>query len=173
MENTEKILKELEKDITNLLNIIKISKFSVQVEMLNNSDGGRKTLAAKIKTEDNPGMLIGEEGRTLIAFQHILYLMMLGRKMITGQDGIRLTVDINDYNKSRIDKIHTMVAKYAKEVETNHEPVILEPMPAYERRIVHMELENNTKVSTESIGEEPRRRIVIRPKEPKGSASLI
>jgi len=173
MENTEKILKTLEKNITDIMDIMKISKFNVQVEMLNNSDGENKVLSASINVEENPGMLIGEAGRTLFALQHILYLLLLGQKVITGQDKLRLMIDINDYNKSRIDKIHSMVMSFAKEVETNHEPVILEPMPAYERRIVHMELENNPRVSTESIGEEPRRRIVIRPKESRSGAGLI
>lgn len=173
MENTEKILKALEKNIKDIMKIMKISKVDVQVEMLNNSDGENKTLTANIKIEENPGMLIGEAGRTLFALQHILYLLLLGQKVVTGQDKVRLMIDINDYNKSRIEKIHTMVLGFAKEVETSHEPVILEPMPAYERRIVHMELENNPRVSTESIGEEPRRRIVIRPKENRTGSGLI
>ncbi len=172
-KNTEKILQALEKNITDLFKIMKISKFEVQTEILNNSDGGRKTLSAKIKIEENPGILIGEAGRTLFSLQHILYLILLGQKIITGQDEMRLMLDINDYNKNRIDKIHLMAENYAKEVETSKEPVILDPMPAYERRLVHMELEKNSKVTTESIGEEPRRRIVIRPKEDKSLSSLI
>lgn len=173
MENTEKILKTLEKNITDILEIMKISKFDVQAEMLNNSDGDNKTLAANIKIEENPGILIGESGRTLFALQHVLYLLLLGQKVVTGQDKVRLAIDINGYNKSRVEKIHSMVANFAKEVETNHEPVMLEPMPAYERRIVHLELENNPHLTTESIGEEPRRRIVIRPKENRSGASLV
>jgi len=173
MENTEKILKTLEKNITDILGIMKISKFDIQVEMLNNPEGENKTLAANIKIEENPGILIGEAGRTLFALQHVLYLLLLGQKVVTGQDKVRLAIDVNDYNKSRVEKIHTMVASFAKEVETSHEPVILEPMPAFERRLVHLELENNPRVSTESIGEEPRRRIVIRPKENRTGSGLI
>lgn len=172
MENTEKILKALEKNISDLLKIMNFSDFDVQVELLDSLEGGKKTLAANIKIDETPGVLIGEYGKNLSSLQHIVHLMLLGQKIISDQDGIQLVLDVNDYRKSRVAKIHAMVESLAKEVMLNREPVILEPMSAYERRIVHIELEKNSMVTTESIGEEPRRRVVIRPKTEDNDLNL-
>lgn len=163
MENTEKTLKAIEKNITDVLNVMTISKFDVQVELSDDVGAEKKTLAANIKTEEDPGVLIGEHGKNLSSLQHLVYLMLLGQKVITDQDNIQVVVDVNDYRRNREEKIHAMAENFAKEVIANKEPVILEPMSAYERRLIHMELSKNSKVTTESIGEEPRRRVVIRP----------
>ena len=130
--------------------------FAVEVEA---SLGEEGTVFVGVKT-DEPQILIGEGGQTLLETQHLLKLI-LKRKIA---EPFFLDLDINEYKKKKTDYLKETASSVADEVVLSKKEKVLNPMPAYERRIVHMELANRTDVTTESIGEEPERRIVVRPR---------
>lgn len=105
----------------------------------------------------NLGFLIGYRGETLYAFQNIL--SAIAGKGIDKK--VRVILDIEGYKEKRERTLEELAEKVAKTVIKTRKPVKLEPMQAYERKIIHSKLQQNDKVETESIGEEPNRRIVI------------
>ena len=114
-------------------------------------------------SNENLGFLIGYRGETLYAFQSIL-------SAIAGKEidkKVRVILDIEGYKAKREKTLEELAEKVAKTVIKTRKPVKLEPMQAYERKIIHSKLQRNDKVQTESIGEEPNRRIVISLKKTK------
>ena len=105
----------------------------------------------------NLGFLIGYRGETLYAFQNIL--SAIAGKGIDKK--VRVILDIEGYKEKREKTLEELAEKVAKTVIKTRKPVKLEPMQAYERKIIHSKLQQNSKVQTESIGEEPNRRIVV------------
>lgn len=103
------------------------------------------------------GYLIGYRGETLYALQNIL--SAVASKGIKGK--IRVILDIEGYKAKREKTLEDLAEKVAKTVIKTRKSVKLEPMQAYERKIIHSKLQENTKVETVSVGEEPHRRIVI------------
>ena len=134
----EEILKELPEDTT--YNITKNGQ-GLNVEILNK----------------NLGFLIGYRGETLYAFQNIL--SAIAGKGIDKK--VRVILDIEGYKEKREKTLEELAEKVAKTVIKTRKPIKLEPMQAYERKIIHSALQQNNKVETESIGEEPNRRIVV------------
>lgn len=128
----------------------------VAIEILPEREG---TIPVSVKSEE-PQILIGEGGQTLIEIQRLLKLAL--KKKITEEFYIDL--DVNDYKKKKIEYLKEMAKSGADEVSLTKIEKQLAPMPAYERRIVHLELLNRNDVIGESIGEDPSRRIVIKPK---------
>lgn len=108
-------------------------------------------------SNENLGFLIGYRGETLYAFQNIL--SAIAGKGIDNK--VRVILDIEGYKEKREKTLKELAEKVAKTVIKTKKSVTLEPMKAYERKIIHSELQNNEKVETVSIGEEPRRRIVV------------
>ena len=107
---------------------------------------------------EEPRMYIGENGQTLNELQHIVNLV-LRKKFDFFQ---RANVDVNEYKKNKEQYIRELTKSAADEVALNNVPKELPPMSAAERRIVHMEISQRTDVISESIGEEPERRVVIK-----------
>ncbi len=101
--------------------------------------------------------LIGYRGETLNAMQTLL--TSVANKEI--QERIRLILDISGYREKRKKVLEELAEKVSKTVIKTRKKVVLEPMTAYERKIIHSKLQTNTKVITESIGEEPNRKIVV------------
>lgn len=116
------------------------------------------TLPINLKTEE-PQILIGEGGKTLLEIQHLLKAIL--KRKIKGNFYIDL--DINNYKEKKIEYLKELARNLADEVALTKKEKILSPMPAYERRIIHLELAGRSDITTESIGQEPERRIVIRP----------
>ena len=107
------------------------------------------------------GVLIGRRGETLDAFQYIAALMV-GKE--TGQF-IHLVVDIEGHRDRRERQLRQLARRMAEQVIKSGRKLTLEPMPAAERRIIHMELRDHPAVTTQSAGEEPHRKITILPKD--------
>ena len=103
------------------------------------------------------GTLIGYRGETLYAMQNIL--SSVASK--TQEDRIRVILDIEGYKAKREKTLQDLAEKMAQRVIRSKKSVTLEPMKAYERKIIHSKLQDNEKVSTKSVGEEPRRKVVI------------
>ncbi len=101
--------------------------------------------------------LIGYRGETLYALQNILTL--IASKSINNR--VRVILDIAGYREKRQKTLEELADKIANTVIKNRKAITLEPMQAYERKIIHSRLQTNERVETRSIGEEPRRRVVI------------
>ena len=103
------------------------------------------------------GFLIGYRGETLYAMQNIL-TAVAGKGL---EQRVRVILDIEGYKAKREKTLEDLAEKVAKTVIRTRKPVKLEPMQAYERKIIHSKLQENNKVETTSVGEEPHRRIVV------------
>lgn len=101
--------------------------------------------------------LIGYRGETLYAIQSII--SAVANKNI--DERVRISLDIGGYKHKREETLEQLARKIARNVEKTGKSVTLEPMQAYERKIIHSALQESNKVKTVSIGEEPRRRVVI------------
>ena len=110
---------------------------------------------------DNLGILIGRQGETLRDLQYVTRLIV-SRKL---QRWANVVVDVEGYKGRRERTLTELAERMAKRVVTERRPVTLEPMPAHERRIVHMALRDHESVKTESTGEGNRRKVVILLKE--------
>lgn len=117
-----------------------------------------ETLSVNLKVEE-PQILIGERGKILLCLQRVLQAI-LSRKL---ESKFYLDLDINDYKKKKIQYLKEMANGVADEVVLAKEDRVLPPMPAYERRLIHLELADRKNVTTESIGQEPDRRVIIKP----------
>jgi len=109
---------------------------------------------------DDLGVLIGRRGETLQSLQYILNLMasrLLGER-------IQFTVDVEGYRRRREGQLRNMAQRMADQVRRTRQSVTLEPMPASERRIVHITLAEDRHVTTESIGEGDERQVSINPR---------
>lgn len=110
---------------------------------------------------DDLSILIGRHAETLNALQYIASLIIskeIGRS-------IPLVVDVEGYRARRENQLRQLARRMAEQAVRTGRRQVLEPMPANERRIVHLELRDHAEVTTESIGEEPRRKITIIPKQ--------
>ncbi len=120
---------------------VKIDNFDIYVDM----------------NGENLNYLIGYRGETINAIQTIL--TAIANKKSTQK--IRVYLDIAGYREKRIKTLEDLAEKLARTVERTKKSVTLEPMTAYERKIIHTKLQNNSKVKTFSKGEEPYRKVVI------------
>lgn len=103
------------------------------------------------------GYLIGYRGETLYALQNVL--SAVANKGI--ENKVRVILDIEGYKAKREKTLEELAEKVAKTVIRTRKSVKLEPMQAYERKIIHSKLQQNSKVETTSVGEEPYRRIIV------------
>lgn len=116
-------------------------------------------LHIKVKVED-PKILIGQGGAVLSTIQKLISKIL---KRKTNEDFF-LDLDINEYKEKKYAYLKEMANTVADEVALSKKTKELEPMPAYQRRIIHLELAKRNDVATESVGEEPERRVAIKPK---------
>ena len=110
---------------------------------------------------DNSSILIGKGGRTLSSIQNIL------RSVLTKETSmyINIILDVENYKEKQQKNIERLAIKLAKEVRKTKEPITMDSMNSYERRLVHAVLSDFKGVTTESEGEEPNRKVVIKPEE--------
>lgn len=112
-------------------------------------------------TGDDLGILIGRRGQTLSCLQYIVKLMV-GHQTKTWAP---IIIDVEGYKQRRYEALQALALRIAEQVKDGEAPFTLEPMPAYERRIIHITLADDPDVTTESIGEGPSRKVVILPKK--------
>ena len=141
---------------------IKTDKFLKEfVEKLNNGTMYKSEIKDKClyvsKNGECVGNLIGYRGDALYALENIL--KAIANKNTENRVIVRL--DIEGYKEKRIKTLQEFAGKKAKIVEKTGKMITLEPMKPYERKIIHSFLQDNPNVETRSIGQEPKRRIVI------------
>jgi len=107
------------------------------------------------------GMMIGRNGETLRALQHLLRLM--ANKEFG--DFVSLSVDVAGYKDKRRQDLETSALKAAEAAVKSGRVQLLEPMNSFERRVIHMFLSRRPDIETESVGNEPNRRVIVRMKK--------
>jgi len=123
------------------------------------SPEGSNPIALDI-TGQNLGILIGRRGETLRALQYITRLIV-NRRL---HQWAEIIVDVEGYKKRREKSLTQLARRMADRATLLGQAVSLEPMPPHERRIIHLALRDHEKVTTESVGEGDRRKVVIFPK---------
>ena len=109
---------------------------------------------------DDLGVLIGRHGRTLDALQ-VLVSAITNRKL---EQRYPVVVDVSGYRHRRRVKLEEIARRAADRVARQHRSVQLRPMTSFERRVIHVALRDDRRVTTESEGEEPRRMVVVHPR---------
>lgn len=149
IENLEKITSEL------------LAKMGLEVKTQTKIDldpaKNEEMVILNIESAD-ASLLIGERGSNLLALQHLLRALMKRKS----QEDFKFTIDVNHYREERQGFLEELALNSARKVKATGEKVVLRPMSAYERRLVHQVLAADEGVMTESIGEEPERKIVIK-----------
>lgn len=134
--------------LKDLLNLMKVDA-SIKI-----ADGNVITIEGK-----DAGLLIGKRGITLRALEEWIN-MAISKEHYPK----RVELDAGGYKEKRKKKLREVALKIARKVEEEKKPFTLEPMPAWERRIIHMTLKDHPRVYTMSVGGEPYRKVVIAPK---------
>jgi spoIIIJ-associated protein len=144
--------------VSELLEKMKV-RATVTAEYLPATDSRSRVPVRVNVNGDDLSYLIGRQAETLNALQYISSLIInkeIGRS-------IPLIVDVEGYRARRENQLQQIARRMADQAVSTGRRQVLEPMPPNERRIVHIELRENSDVSTESIGEEPRRKVTIIP----------
>jgi spoIIIJ-associated protein len=146
-----------------LSEVLTLMGIHAQVEILQSdelAEDGESPAPVLNITGDDLGILIGRRGETLRALQYLLRLMVSHRL----KHWTNLIVDVEGYRVRRQQALRSLANRVAERVAQTGRSQALEPMPAYERRIVHMTLRNHPHVRTQSVGEGERRKVTIIPK---------
>jgi spoIIIJ-associated protein len=133
--------------------------FAVQTEVSVTMEDGEENVICNVTTGEDSNFLIGQYGTNLQALQHLIRLIV--RKKT--DDKIKFVLDVNSYRQEKNQAVIEMAKNAAEEALRDGRPVMLRPMSAYERRLIHMELSQNTAVLTESVGEGDARKVVVKP----------
>ena len=111
-------------------------------------------------TGENLGLLVGPKGATLLAIEELVRTVVQRQ---TEGHGTRINVDVGGYRARRREALAEFVLDLAKRVQESGQEIALEPMSAADRKVVHDALAPLEGISTGSEGEDPRRRVVVRP----------
>jgi spoIIIJ-associated protein len=115
-------------------------------------------LSGRLNGED-VGLFIGKRGQTIDAVQHLAQRIVFPE----GPSSVRVSIDAGGYRERRTESLRAHADDAAEEALRSHRPVELEPMPPWERRVVHEYLRERGGVDTHSEGGEPERRLVVSP----------
>jgi len=152
--NKEKLIKEVAEEILGKMGF----ETSLTITTSVIEESGRGNITLEIESPDSK-FIIGKQGATLVSLQHILKMLVRAKS----DTYINFSVDVNGYQQQQDAYIREAANDLASEAAINGRAVTMEPMNGYERRLVHLELEKNSKVKTESIGEGEDRKVIISP----------
>ena len=151
--NVNELVNYLKESLSTIMNLMNIES-NLEVRRR------EKNIEIKIFSNQN-SILIGKEGRNLESLQNILRQILLKEEI----NDYKIILDIENYKEKKVTHLERTVRQIAREVAKTKVEAKLDSMNSYERRIVHNALSKNKYVYTESIGEEPNRYVVIKPKE--------
>jgi spoIIIJ-associated protein len=145
--------------------ILKRMKLKAHVELRSDvqqdeAESDVPPIALEVDGEDL-GILIGRRGETLAALQYIMRLIVAHQQKAR----VPLTVDVEGYKQRRYGSLRELALRLAQKAVSTRQSMTLEPMPADERRIVHLALSVNPDVVTQSVGEGELRKVVIMPRK--------
>jgi spoIIIJ-associated protein len=149
--------------VEELLDAMGLDGIQVEVERAEPGPSEEEEVPPLVVDVTGPGAdtLVGQEGEILDAFQHLVRLLV-GRKM---KGWVHVVVDAQGSKAQRAERLRDLAHRMADQAVDTDRTVILQPMPPHERRVVHVALYDDSRVTTESIYEGERRRVTIVPKE--------
>ena len=159
-EGDERVLRVAENTMRGLLERMKV-KASVKVSIQSNDEQDKRKVVWIDVTGKDLSVLIGRRAQTLQALQYVAALIV-GKEL--GQH-VPLVVDVEGFRSRRQNQLKRLAHSMADQAIKTGRRQVLEPMPANERRVIHIELRSHPQVFTESTGEEPNRKVTIIPKE--------
>jgi spoIIIJ-associated protein len=142
--------------------ILSFMKLTASVELKQPPLEGASTEIAPITLNirgEDLGILIGRRGQTLASLQHIVRLIVAHQL----KAHVPLTIDVEGYKQRRYQALYGLALRLAERVISNGKAITLEPMPADERRIIHLALVKHPQITTQSIGESESRKVIISP----------
>lgn len=158
--NKKNVAEVAEEILETLLDLMDIEAITLP-ESLQTTNGEEQVtapLAFNIQGEDL-GILIGRRGQTLAALQYVVRLIINHQMKVWTP----VVIDVEGYKQRRSEALQALAVRMAEQVRLKGMPFTLEPMPAYERRIIHLALTDHPDITTESIGEGDARKVVILP----------
>ena len=161
-ESEEDIAGIAESILERLLELMELEA-TIQRQNFQTTDGEEQVtspLAFNVMGDDL-GILIGRRGQTLATLQYMLRLMVSHQTKVWTP----IVIDVEGYKQRRSEALQALAVRMAEQVRTRGTPFTLEPMPAYERRIIHLALADHPNVTTQSIGEGDLRKVVIQPEK--------
>jgi spoIIIJ-associated protein len=153
------LLDKTEDIISKLIHLLGL-RAQVSAHFDESSTDDRRNILVDVRGDDLSA-LICRHAETLNAFQYVASLIV-GKE---SQQWVQLIVDVEGYRARREKQIRQLALRMAEQVIKTGRKTTMEPMPSSERRVIHLELRGHPAVTTESIGEEPYRKVVILPKE--------
>jgi spoIIIJ-associated protein len=159
-DDTDKAVRETLAKVLELLGL----HGTIESRSVTEEEGGQEAGASALSydiTGEDLGILIGRRGQTLAALQYLVR-MMINRRTDKWSS---IVIDVEGYKQRRSQALRSFALDMAERVKARKAPFTLEPMPPYERRIIHMALADNAHVFTESVGQGDDRKVVIRPKK--------
>jgi spoIIIJ-associated protein len=136
------------------------TKVVPEKSFVGDEDETNSPLTFNITGDDDVGILIGRHGQTMASLQYLVRIILTHRI----QDSPPIVIDVDGYKQRRYDALRETAKRLAEQVKMRRIPFTLEPMPAIERRIIHLTLANDPNVTTQSTGEGEARKVVISPK---------
>jgi spoIIIJ-associated protein len=160
--NQRDVFEEAKKVLEDLLDLMDLPGTVRPSDEFTVTDDNGNLVSVGLNIEgDDLGILIGRRGQTMVSLQYIIRLIM-AHKM---QAQMPIVLDIEGYKKRRCEGLRTLALKLADQVKTRNVPFSMEPMPAFERRIIHVTLADHPDVITESNGVGETRKVTIIPKK--------
>ena len=155
VEQPADVVKETQEVLNSLISAMGVDVI-VNLKQAHNEDLGGPMF--EIEGEDS-GLLIGRRGDTLRSLQFLVKFIVSKRLQFRAA----LSIDVEGYQARRYNSLNNLARRVAQRVLSTGSPITLEPMPANERRIVHVTLAEHSGVTTESIGIGEERQVVIQP----------
>ena len=157
----QKIFESARKVLVDLLELMDITAVVTLSDAFTVFDENDEVSSIGLNIEgDDLGILIGRRGQTMLSLQHVV------RLIISNVDKVRIPIilDIEGYKERRCEGLRALANRLADQVTSRRAPFTMEPLPAFERRIIHLTLADHPDVTTESTGVGEGRKIIIKPR---------
>jgi spoIIIJ-associated protein len=157
-EATKQVLEEL-------LSLMGLpAKVSLSDEFTVTDENGEVVSVGLNVEGEDLGIIIGRRGQTMVSLQQIVRLIMVHKMQVK----VPIVLDVENYKQRRCEGLRLLANRLAEQVKVRKTPFSMEPMSAFERRVVHLALADHPDVTTESTGFGESRKVVIIPKELPG-----
>ncbi len=159
--NQKEIFDAAREVLETLLSLMDLSGTVLPSDEFTTTDenGELSSIGLNIEGEDL-GILIGRRGQTMSSLQYLVRLIMAHKMQVQ----LPIVLDVEGYKQRRCEGLRILATRLAEQVKTRKTPFTMEPMTAFERRIIHITLADHPDVITESIGLGEARQVVITPK---------
>jgi spoIIIJ-associated protein len=160
-DNQQELYNTAKEVLENMLSLMGLSVSIFPSDEFTTADENGETTSIGLNIEgEDLGILIGRRGQTLVSLQYIVRIIVSHKMQVQ----LPIVLDVEGYKQRRCEGLRTLATRLAEQVKNRKTPFTMEPMSAFERRIIHITLANHPDVITESIGIGDGRKVVITPK---------